>query len=499
MGHRVRLADLSGRSEKGLGVKATRGVFWVGGGQFMRQAIQVVTSVVLARLLLPQDFGLLGMAVVFVGLSQLLADFGIGAAIVQAQETSDAALSSSFWLNLLVGVILIAAVGLAAPWIADFYGEPRVEILARVLSLTLLMSSVMVVPRAILYKSLDLKGVVKSQVIGSIVGSAAAVSLAWIGWGVWSLILQPVIGSAVTVFLTFLYSGWRPKFIYSWPSVKDLAYFSMPVLGSDLVNYANRNSDSLIIGKVLGSQLLGYYSLAYQIMLYPMTQVSSVVVRILFPTLSKVQEDPDRFSSAYLKSVAAIALVTFPMMTGLFVLAEDFVLAVFGEKWLPMTDVLRILSWVGLLQSINVTAGTIYLSTGKPKFSFYVAALSAPVLIGAFLIGVHWGLVGVSLAYAIACLVVTGANLSWALHVAAIPLSSLFDALVRPFAASLAMMALVWACNEYLYGWPVFQPLARLIVCVLLGVVVYLLMSALVNRRQLREILAIGRAALSRT
>jgi len=489
---------MSDEADKGLAVKATRGVFWVGGGQFVRQLVQMLTAIVLARLLVPEDFGLLGMAIVFVGISQLFADFGIGAAIVQSKETPEIALASSFWLNVLIGLLLVAIICLAAPFIAAFYGDERIEPLIMVLSVTLLLSALMVVPRAILYKELQFQDVVKSQVYGSMVGSLLAIVLALSGFGVWSLVLQPLVGSLMTVVLTFYYSGWRPRLSYSWHSVRSLANFSMPVLGADLMNYAYRNGDSLIIGKILGSQQLGYYSLAYQIMLYPMTQVSSVIVRVLFPTLSKMQDDMQRFSAAYLKSVATISLITFPLMAGLFALADDFILLLFGEKWLPMTDVLRILCWVGLMQSVSTSVGTIYLSTGNPKVSFYFTLFATPLFLGSFLIGVQWGVVGVAAAYAVATLIVSVANFIVAFRLVGIHLIRLVKVLSPPLISSLVMMAGVWYFHGLMLEVVNMQLFARFAISVLLGVIIYAAVSYSINRSQLNEIIAVGRAALSK-
>lgn len=478
-----------------LGIGAARGVFWTGGGQILRQIIQIAASLVLARLLSPEDFGLLGMAIAVVGLSQLFADFGIGAAIVQARHVTHTVLATSFWANVMVGGVLLLLLCALAPVVAGFYGDPRVELILMVLSSGLLISALTVVPRSLLFKNLQFGAVAKSQVLGSLCGAGLAVYLAWFGFGVWSLVAQPLTGSLVTASLTLYHAGWWPTFRFRWRRIRRLARFSAAVLGSDILNYAHRNGDDVIIGKALGSGQLGYYSLAYQIMLYPLTQVSSVIVKVLFPTLSRLHQDIERYKNAYLRSVAAIALITFPMMLGLFVVADDFVVVAFGEKWLPMVPVLQILCWVGMVQSIGTTVGTVYLSAGHPEVGFYMTLWSAPCFLIAFMIGVQWGIVGVAWAYAVTATVVVLANYVVVFRLVTIRWSSFIGAVIRPLLVSGAMAALIWIVQWLLITSNVV-PHERLLANVTIGAAVYIIGSLIFNRAQVTEVFRLGRAAL---
>ncbi len=291
-------------AKKGLGTTAARGMFWTGGGQILRQMVQLISSVLLARLLVPDDFGMLGMALVIVGIGQIFADFGIGAAIVQSQTADRLVLSSCFWANLAVGVLLALAISLASPLIAAFYQRPTLAPLVVAASLTLVLSAAMVVPRSLLYKDMRFAELAKAQFLGSVGGAIVAVGLAWAGFGVWSLVIQPLAGTAITLAVSWGYARLLPKLEFSWSGIRGLVRFSVGVLGTDLLNYANRNTDSLLIGRTLGAGPLGFYSMSYQIMLYPLQQVSSVIVKVLFPTLSQLQDELPRFREAYLKCVA---------------------------------------------------------------------------------------------------------------------------------------------------------------------------------------------------
>lgn len=480
-----------------IGIAAARGVFWIGGGQIARQLVQLATSLIFARLLVPDDFGLLGMAIVFTGVAQLFADFGIGAAIVQSRNLERVAFSSCFWANVAVAAVLVLAIVLAAPLIAGFYADPRVAPVVAVLAFGLLISGLIVVPRAILYKNLHFAELAKAQFFGSLFGAIVAVLLAWRGFGVWSLIIQPLAGSMVTLALTVRYAKWLPRLEFSWASIRDLATFSANVLGTDLLNYANRNADSALIGKFLGSSQLGYYSLAYQIMLYPLSQVAGVIMRVLFPALSQMQDEQARFRNAYLKSVAAIGVVTFPMMIGLFAVAHDFVVVVFGEKWLPMLPVLKILCLVGMVQSVGTTVGTLFLSTGKVRTLFYLTLTMTPAVIAAFAIGLRWGIEGVAAGYAIVSMSFFYLSLTVAFRAAGLKIVDFHLSIMRPMAASLVMGAVVYCGGVFLQDAGL-TPTVRLVTMIALGAGAYAALSWLINREQITELVRVGISAFGR-
>jgi PST family polysaccharide transporter len=495
-GGRDRVTSASENAPPSLGMAAARGVFWTGGGQALRQAIQVVASIALARLLTPDDFGLLGMTLIFMGVAQLFADFGIGAAIVQSRQVDRIVLSSCFWANAGAAILVSLLLALASPFAGAFYGDPRVVPILLVLSSSLVLSGIIVVPRATLLRDMAFAQVAKAQVVGSLAGAVVAVMMAWLGLGVWSLVMQPIVGSAVTMVLVMAYAGWLPHLEFSWHRIRNLAGFSAGVLGSDLLNFANRNADNLLVGKFLGSGQLGYYSMAYQLMLYPLSQVSSVIVKVLFPALSRMQDDTLRLRQAYVRSISAIAFITFPMMIGLFAVSRDFVSVVFGEKWLAMLPVLDILCWVGMMQSIGTTLGTIYLSTGRIRTAFLLTLCSTPIFILSFVIGLRWGITGVALGYAIASAGLFYVGLRLAFAIVGLTFREFHRALAKPLAASVVMLAALLPLSHLLARATGLPAQGRLGVLVAMGVAVYGLVSMLINRKQMTELMAMVRTAV---
>lgn len=473
-----------------LGTRAARGVMWTGGGQILRQLMQVGSTLVLVRLLVPDDFGVLGMAMFFVGIGQLLADFGIGSALIQTRSDDRVVLSTCFWLNLAVAATLAALMLGGSPFIGDFYHRPDLVPVVAVLSLNLLLAGLQVVPAALLYRDMRFSDLARAQVLGSLVGGTAAIALAWAGAGVWALVAQPLVGSSVNLLICWRAGRWLPRFEFSWPRAAPLARFSAALLATNLVGYGNRNVDGLLIGRFLGAVPLGQYSLAIQLMLYPLQQVSSVIVRVMFPALVHIKDDLPRLRAAYLKAIGFIAFITFPIMGGLFALADPFVLVVFGPNWTAVAPILKILAWVGMLQSIGTTMGTIYLITGNPGVALRVTLVASPVLIGGVTIGLYWGINGVAIGYAIASLSLFYYTATKAFHLIELKLPEFHAALFRPLSCTLAMVALL------LVVVPRFEsmaPLYQLFSGSIFGFVIYLSLSTIFNRTQIISFIKIIR------
>jgi len=470
---------------EGIGSVAVRGVFWTGAGQVARQVIQVVGSIALARLLAPDDFGLLGMAMFFIGIGQLFADFGIGSAIVQSRVDDRIVLSSCFWLNVAVAGALALITLAGAPLVATFYKRSDLTLLVAVLSLNLLLSGLQTVPQALLYRDMRFADLARMQVLGSLAGAIAAVGLALMGAGVWALVAQPLAGSAIALIVVVRAARWYPRLQFSWREVAPLAKFSTALLGTTLVGYANRNVDSLLVGRLLGAGPLGLYAMAIQLMLYPLQQVSSVIVRVLFPAMVHLKDDTPRLRAGYLRAVSGIALITFPMMGGLFVVADDFVAVVFGTNWTPMVPVLKVLAWVGMMQSIATTVGAIYLATGRPGLALRVSLIGAPVLIGGMASGIPWGILGVAIGYAIASFSLFYFVASQAFRLIDLRLAAFHAVVVRPLSATLLMIGSVVISAG---GLSTVAAPVRLASSIVIGIATYVLASLAINRRQLNEL-----------
>jgi PST family polysaccharide transporter len=371
-----------------------------------------------------------------------------------------------------MGALLMALFIVIAPLIASFYNEPRLTPLIMVISVNFLISSSSIVQKTILQREMNFRLIAFIEIFAVIIGGSAAVIMALSGFGVWSLIWQILIGSTAATIALWWKSQWRPHLSFDRSAVSELFGFSSNLMGFNAFNYWARNADNLLIGRFLGSTDLGIYTKAYSTMLLPLTQVNNVLGRVMFPALSRVQNDKDRVKRIYLRSIAMIALVTFPMMLGLLVVAEDFVLALLGEKWVDVIPVLQILCLVGLIQSIVTTVGWIYQSQGRTDWMFRWGLLVGTLGIGSFAIGVYLGSVeAVALCYA----VLNGLLLYWNFAIPGKLINMRFLDVVRAvagiFGCTLVMGGAVWALDQFLPdNWPNWT---NLVVLSLFGALIY--------------------------
>lgn len=385
--------------------KTIDGLSWSAVAQVGKQISQFVITAILARLLSPNDFGLLAMATVFTNFVLIFNELGISGALIQNLNISIRHYSSAFWLNVIVGCVLTLFFILASPFISGFYKKPELLPILSTLSVNFVLTSFTIIQQTLLIKEMDFKKIAIRDIGAVILSGIIGIFLALNGFGVWSLVYQTLSFTIINSLLLWALSPWRPQFIFLISDIKDIFDFSVKVTGFNIINYIARNIDQLLIGKFLGTQALGYYSLAYRIMLYPLQKISGVIGKVMFPAFSKIQNDIEKVRNIYKRMVKAISLVTFPMMLGLFAIAPEFVRVFFGIKWLPIIFILRIFCVCGMVQSIGTTIGNILLSQGRAGLQLKMQILGTSIVILAILMGLKWGIEGVAVFYTIQSLI----------------------------------------------------------------------------------------------
>jgi O-antigen/teichoic acid export membrane protein len=384
--------------------QAVSGVKWSGISMGAVTALQFVTLAVLARLLSPSDFGLMGMIMVVIGFARLFADMGISNAIIYRQDATREELSSLYWLNILAGIVVFFIVCGARPLITTFYHEPRVSNLIYLSSLIFLITPFGQQFQILLQKELKFDQLAKIEIIGSFANSATAITLAILGMGVFSLIWGQLAGSSLRVLLLswWGWENWRPHFHFATQDLKGYISFGMYQMGEKAINYFNSNLDYLLIGSLFGAKALGYYTLAYNLILRPSLMINPIITRVAFPVFSRVQNDTEKLTRGYLKVLQLLSSVNFPMMAGLAVVAPIAVPVIFGEQWLPSIILVQILTVVGLLRSTGNPVGSLLLSKGRADLGFkWNLALMISQIPGLYLGAKLGGTVGVAIAFAI--------------------------------------------------------------------------------------------------
>jgi O-antigen/teichoic acid export membrane protein len=458
------------------------GLGWSAASQMLGQSLQLVITAILSRLLSPREYGLLGMVVVFTGFAANFSDLSLGASIIQKRDVSERHLNSVFWLNVLVGGLLTLAFVLAAPVVARFYGEPSLKLLTAVVAINFILNSVNVVQSALLQKSLNFRAKFWANIAAIIVSGSIALTMVFTGAGIWSLVAQLLVATAVGTIVTWRLSSWRPTLSFDLSAIKELARFSNHLLGFNIINYWSRNIDKLVIGRVMGSAPLGIYSLASRLMQLPLTNVTDITQNVMFPALSAMQEDTELIRRVYLRGTRLIALFTFPMMIGLSALAEPTILTIYGDKWRAAIGIVQILCFAGLSQSVYNTASWIFLSSGQTKIYFRLGAYATLVRVVGIIIGIRWGIMGAAWAYFLGGFLIwypTWAAAGRLIHISFI---KLIRNLTGPFLCSAIMGAMLWFSDKWLLNdqhiWFRLVSLASAGVLVYLCLVRYLRLEA---------------------
>ena len=462
-------------------------VRWASLSQVTRQAVQLVTIVILARSLAPIDFGLVTMALVVIGFVTLFRDLGVGSAVIQSGQADPVWLSTLFWLAVATGIAVTVATVLIAPVIAGIYREPALTDILRVLALSFALTGFGVVQQAILERDLQYGSVARAEMVGAFGGSIVAIGLALGGGGVWSLVALTLVTAALGTLMFWLVSSWRPSAEFHLRHAGAGGSFGAGLTTFNIANFAARNADYFLVGRTLGPRELGFYALAYRIMLVPLQLVTSVVNRVMFPSLARVRDDPERVRRVYLAGVGATAFAAFPVGFGLAATAQVLIPTLLGPQWSDAIPVAIILSVVGVLQAVGGSVGPVFLATGRVRSMATWGIGSSILVVSAFLIGLSWGIMGVAAAYLLASVVLVYPSFRLALGPIGLGAGDVLLVVWRSL-ANAAVMALV----VVLVGFGLLGQLPDMVVLgiqVSMGMAVYALLTMVVNRDQATTVL----------
>jgi O-antigen/teichoic acid export membrane protein len=413
------------------------------------QLLAFITSLVIARLLGPREVGLAAMALVFSSLALILVDAGLPSVIVQRPQLTERDKSTAFWTGMALGVLL-TLIGVALSWpLASLYGEPKVQPLFAVLSLTLLFTAPGVIQGALLNRELSFRKLEVRTMIATAASSAAAISLAAIGVGAWAIIAQHLIISGLSSALLWRAAEWRPSFTFSIESLRGMAAYASHVFGSQLVSWATVNVDNLLVGRFLGAHSLGAYSLAYSIIVTPVNRLAEPVAHVFFPAFSRMQ-DPARIAPAWMRGSRMIALAVIPAMLGLIAVAPDLVHVLFGTRWEESIPVIEILASAGMLQALMGLNWGVLQALDRARAAFRFSIAEAVLTVSAFAAGLPWGLKGVATAYLAAAIITQPVLLGLTSRVLGVSPWTWLRAVSRVALAGIAMFAIVALVREAL-------------------------------------------------
>ncbi len=379
--------------------KTLSGMIWSFVQRFGTMAISFVSNIVLARLLTPDDYGTIGMLMIFIAVANTFVDGGFGSALIQKKEPTQEDYSTIFWWNMFLSIVLYGLLFLGAPAIARFYNLPLLCDVLRVQGIVLIINALSIIQQNQLRKQLKFKRLATVTVISAILSAGTAIILAYIGWGVWALVAQQLMLSGFTAIQLWVLNKWYPLLIFSKETFKQLFGFGGFILASNLINTFFNKLQELIIGKIFNASTLGYYTQAVKLEEVISKSIASVVDQVSYPILAEVQKDNNSLKNIIYKFSSIIAFVTTPLMFILIISARTIILILYSEKWLPSAEYFQILCYAGIaicLQGISYYAVA---SKGKSneifKWTIIKRILGAIlVIIGTIyggMIGLLWG------------------------------------------------------------------------------------------------------------
>ncbi|GFD79983.1 lipopolysaccharide biosynthesis protein [Tenacibaculum sp. KUL118] len=464
--------------------KALSSVAWSGSIQILTQLINFGLGIILARLLSPEDFGLIAMVLVFTGISQLLTDFGLSSSLIQKDFVEKNQAYTCFVLNVLIGLVFTIGLMISSESIASFYKEPKLDFLIFALSPVFLLNSFCSVPNALLSRELKHKHIALVDMASLLIATIAAVIFAFLDFGVWSLVIQQFVKTILKAFfLIFLSSFKIEKFEIS--TVSSLMVFSLNVFFTRLIQQLAEQADKVIVGRNIGTADLGFYSRAFHLTTFPIYNITRVVGNVMFPALSKIKNDVRKVGEIYLRLVGIISVLTFPILLGFCVLAETIILALLGEQWLPMKNYFVFFSLTSMLSSIGQLSGSFYLSQGRSDIHFKLNLFTQPLKIVLLVVGINWGIVGLLISYALSVFVSSlGAffTLSYILNIKVI---DIFSSMFKPAIASLVMFLIIFVLNRIFEHTNIYLDLG---IKMIVGAVVYLLVNEIIKNKYYFEL-----------
>lgn len=381
--------------------KTVSGLTWSFIDNFAQLGLSFVIGIILARLLSPREFGLVGMTTIFIAISQSFIDSGFTQALIRKQNCTQADFSTVFFFNLALGILFFFVLFFSAPIISSFFNEPQLTLIVQVLALGLIINALTIVQRARLTKEINFKLQTKISIIATIISGIIGIWMAYTGYGVWSLVIKTLTGFVFTSLLLWLWNKWKPSLVFSKDSFKQMFSFGSKLLISGLIDTTYRNIYLLMIGKFFSATELGYYTRADQFSNLPSKNITGVIQRVSFPVLSSIQDDIPQLKAAYQKLIKSTMLITFILMFGMAAIAKPLVLTLIGVKWLPSVIYLQLLCFVGMFYPLHALNLNMLNVQGRSdlflKLEIIKKLLAVPIIIISIFYGIKILILGMIL------------------------------------------------------------------------------------------------------
>jgi teichuronic acid exporter len=466
-----------------------KSAFWIVWSRGGVQVLSFLSTLLIARWLSPSDYGVMALVGIWTGTIAMVADMGLGWAIVQFQDVQEDELDSCFWVTLCTTGIAYVSLYALAPTIARWFDSPQLSDVMRVASAPLLLCAVGLVPGAMLLKNLQLDKTAQADIISALVGMPVTLVLAWNGAGVWALVFGGAAQAVVRAVVVMKFYPWWPRFHFTWRRIPAMLQYSVYGLSANLGWSLYSQIDTIIVGKLINEQTLGIYSMAKQLAIMPVTKISVVVNQLASPVMARLQQDQERLRASFLRLIRLVTCVTLPLCVGAALVANDLILVALGDRWTAVVPLFQVFCIYALIHSIEVLLPPVLLARYRSEFLLKWTVVLLVVMPGPFIAGAQWyGAMGV----AFALVFIYPFAMVWMAREALKELNLSANELLRQLSpVAMPSMAMAITVASVQWGLPTggfWQHLVRLTASVSVGMAVYGLAVSLMRRPLAEEV-----------
>lgn len=473
-------------SSKSLKGKMMIGLFWSFTDLMANHGIQFIIQIILARILLPEHFGIIGMIVVFIAVSESIVDSGFTQALIRDQQTSQADYSTVFYFNMMIAVVMYCILFISAPMISVFFEEPKLINIIRILSLVLIINSLGIVQKVILVKKVDFKTITKVSVIAVFTSGSVTITLAILGFGVWSLVMNIIIMQLVQTLFFWLFNKWVPSFTFNIQSFKKFFKFGNKLLISGLIDTFYNNLYFLIIGRLYSTTQLGFYTNAIKVRDLASQSIAAALQRVSYPILSGIQDDEGRLRSSFRKIIKMSAFINFPLLVGLAAIAMPLFSLLLGEKWMPSVIYFQLLCLAGMLYPLHAINLNILQVKGRSDLFLLIEVIKKSLLTILIILSLvfNLGIIGLICSAVLNSYISLFINTFFSAKEIAYSAKSQMKDLLPAYIISLIMGGIVYIVGNLL----LVGNFLLLVYQVILGVLLYILLCKLARVQELNTI-----------
>lgn len=472
-------------AQDNLKQKTKKGLYWSAASNFANQGMRFVFGLILARLLSPDAYGVIGMLTVFLCIVQVFIDCGFSQALIAKQDRTQTDFSTEFFFNIGIGLIGYCLLFISAPFIAEFYNMPLLTSVLRVVGLGVIINSLCVVQSAQFAIRLDFKTPAKLAVITNIFSGVVGIFLAYCGYGVWALVFQQIAGNFLNGILLWILAGWRPTLEFSRDSFRYLWSYGSKILASSLIQQVYDNLYPLVIGKFFSARQLGLYSRAQGFATLPSSNISGILGNVSFPILSKINNDSLRLMRIYRQMIETAAFIIFPLMLGLFAIADPLVKVLLNQQWYDCIIILQLLCCALLWQPISAINLSILKVIGRTDIILKLEIIKRIAGIFSIVCSIPFGIIGMCIGYMILYMFCFILNTIYISKITNTPIRLYFIDIMPPLLASIAMCIIVLSIISF-----VESNVLAIIVGITIGILCYYLFSLFFLKEQLKYALS---------